>query len=323
MGAALLDYDRDGRTEYFLRGTVRNRFYASRDGERNLIDVAGPSGIAVNPEATSFSPYAFDADLDGWTDILVIRRGGYRPEDEHPVLPYLFINQRDGTFRDVGPQTIDTRILSTMLTCGDLSSDGHIGCFAGDPRGTFLLRNRIKPAGNWVGVRLRGTVSSPEASGARISLDGASPPLVVQTGQSPAWGEHARDVILAIGEQSAAAVSIEWPSGIVQHVDPLPAGAYATIIEPRVTGLSARVAPADGETIVDVTVDLDLAAATTASIEREGAGSWVGPATVTDGLLRRQLRAPDSAASARIAVQLDGVALRVRPRVRFVEAAVD
>jgi hypothetical protein len=175
----------------------------------------------------------------------------------------------------------------------------------------------VKPAGNWVGVRLRGTVSSPDASGARVSLDGATPPLVVATGQSPAWGEHARDVLVAIGDRESASVSIEWPSGIVQRAENLAAGTYTTVTETKTLTVSTRVAPADGETIVDVTVDMNAAGAMAASIEREGAGTWVGPATASEGLLRRQLRAPAQAGSARIEVQLDGVALRVRPRIRF------
>jgi FG-GAP-like repeat len=316
MGVALLDYDRDGNVEYFLSGTVRNLFYRNGAG-RNLTELAGVAGIAINSDATSFSPYAFDVNLDGWTDILVIRKGGFRPEDEHPVRPYLFINQGNGTFRDAGEQAIDTPIFSTMMTCGDLAGDGRVACFAGDPRGTFLLRNRVKPAGNWVGVRLRGTVSSPEAAGARVSVDGASPPLVVATGQSPAWGEHSRDVILAIGERPSATLSIVWPSGIVQRAENLAAGTYATVTETKALTVSSRVAPADGETVVDVVVDLDAIGATSASIEREGAGTWVGPATLADGMLHRGLRAPANAGSARIEVRLDAVALRVRPRIRF------
>jgi hypothetical protein len=279
--------------------------------------VAIDAGIAFNSDGTSFSPYAFDVNLDGWTDLLVIRKGGYTPEDEHPVLPHLFINQGNASFRNAAEQAVNTPLNSTMMNCGDLASDGHVACFAGDARGTFLLRNQVKPAGNWVGVRLRGTVSSPEASGARVSLDGVAPPLVVATGQSPAWGDHARDILIAIGDRSSASVSIEWPSGIVQLVGNLASGTYTTVTETRALLVSARVAPADGETIVDVAVDLDAAGVDSASIEREGAGTWVGLATVSDGLLRRQLRAPAEAGSTRIEVQLDGVALRVRPRIRF------
>ena len=91
----------------------------------------------------------------------------------------------------------------------------------------------------------------------------------------------------------------------------------ATVIETRVLTVSSRVVPADGETIVEVTVDLGAAAAVVASIEREGAGNWIGPAAVSGDVLRRHLRAPDEPGSARIDVQLDGMPLRVRPRIRF------
>lgn len=316
MGAAVLDYDRDGQVEYFLSGNSTNQFYR-HEGGRQLVDLAIETGIAFNSDAQSFSPCALDVNLDGWTDLLVIRRGGYSPEDEHPVLPYLFVNQGIGYFRDAGKKAIGIPIISTTLSCGDLASDGHIACFAGDPRGTFLLRNEVNPAGGWVGIRLRGTVSSPEASGARVALDGATPPLVVATVQSPAWAEHARDVLLAIGDRTVASVSISWPSGIVQRVENLEAGTYTIVTEPQVLTVSSRVVPADGETIVDVTVDLAAGHAATASIERQGAGTWLGPATISGGLLQRRLRAPEEAGSARIEARLDGVVLHVRPRVRF------
>src|SRR5262249_17011745 len=153
---------------------------------------------------------------------------------------------------------------------------------------------------------------SPEASGARVALDGETPPLVVVTGgQAPAWGEHASDVMLAIGDRSSASLSITWPSGIVQRVQNLAAGTYTTVTEAKAVAVSARVAPADGQTLVDVTVDLDAAGVAHASIEREGAGTWVGPATASGSLLHRRLRAPEETGSARIDVQLDGTALHV------------
>ena len=78
-------------------------------------------------------------------------------------------------------------------------------------------------------MRLRGTVSSPDASGAHVALDGARPPLVVMAGgQSPTLGEHDRGVILALGAATTASVTVTWPSGIVQHVTGLAAGRYAT-----------------------------------------------------------------------------------------------
>jgi hypothetical protein len=98
----------------------------------------------------------------------------------------------------------------------------------------------------------------------------------------------------------------------------LPAGAYATITEPRVLVVSTRIAPADGATQVVVTVDPSLVGATAVTIDRDGAGTWSGPATqAPDGTWTRSLVAPAQPGSARIRVALDNVPLLVRPRVRF------
>ena len=182
-----------------------------------------------------------------------------------------------------------------------------------------MLRDELTPRGSWVGLRLRGTVSSPEAVGARVSLDGASPPLVVVAGgQSPIGGEHDRGVLLAIGSHDRADLTITWPSGLRQALRGVPAGRYTSVVEPAALTVAPRVAPADGSARVEVVVDPMAAGARTAAIECRGDCTWTGPTTTdADGRLHRWLQAPAAPGSARVEVALDGVPLAVRPRVRF------
>lgn len=320
MSVSPIDYDRDGAMEYFVSGSFdHSRLYRYRGGRR-LEDVAARAGVGSVAMTTDdlWGSLAFDVDLDGYPDLLAL----VTPDDHQGGgWSRLLINRRDGTFALAAPSVLHQNLQATAMVCADFWADGRVSCLARDmgPRGLVLLRNRVEPRGRWVGLRLRGTVSSPDASGARASLDGVSPPLVVMVGgQSPTLGEHDRGVVLAIGDAESAAVTITWPSGIQQRVAGLRAGTYATVTEPRALEVSARVAPADGRALVEVVVDLQAAGAANAAIGCSGACGWAGKATTdAQGLLHRSLRAPAAPGVARVEVSLDGRALRVRPRVRF------
>ncbi len=116
--AAWLDYDRDGRLDLFVANYVQfsyadakkcefagERTYCAQteyqgsrshlyhnDGNGHFSDVSAASGIAAS-SGRALGVVAVDADGDGWVDLFVAR-------DASPNL--LLINQRDGTFRDMG-----------------------------------------------------------------------------------------------------------------------------------------------------------------------------------------------------------------------------
>ncbi len=320
MSVSPLDYDRDGVMEYFVSGSFDNsRLYRHRGGRR-VEDVAARARVGGVDRNTDdlWGSLSFDADLDGYPDLLALvvpddnRSGGWAR---------LLMNQRDGTFALAPPSVLRQNLQAVGLICGDFWSEGVPSCLARDlrERGLVLFRNRITPQGRWVGLRLRGTVSPPDASGALVSLDGASPPLVVMaSGQSPTTGEHDRGVILAVGEATTASATITWPSGLRQRVGGLRAGEYATVVEPAALSVSARVLPADGVGRVEVVVDPGAAGASTAIVDCVGACAWEGPPSADDqGRLHRTLRAPTARGHARVAASFDGRPLLVRPRVRF------
>jgi len=123
-GAAFLDYDRDGHLDLFVSNYVGYRYgtvlyesnpslageqspvlygVAGLEGTRNILyhnngdgtftDVSKQAGI-WKPEPTyGFTPCVADYDNDGWPDI-------YVADDSTASL--LFLNNRDGTFREAG-----------------------------------------------------------------------------------------------------------------------------------------------------------------------------------------------------------------------------
>jgi hypothetical protein len=319
MSLAPLDYDRDGVIDYFASMTKMSSVIFRGDGRR-ITGTGCQTGVAGQGDTQAWGSVASDVDLDGWTDLVVLRQPPATGSGLAPTA--LFINRRDGTFADAAPGALDAKTAAVTLLCGDLDGDGLTDCLVANSTEQLLLRDRIQPAGGWVGVRLVGTVSSPDASGAIVELDGASPPeRVMYSGQSPIGGEHARELVLAVGARASADVVVSWPSGIRQRVPALPAGAYHTIVEPRALSVGSRTAPADGRSRVEVVADPKAMGASVAAVDCDGC-AWDGAGTVDGaGALHRFLIAPAAPASVRIVARFDGVPLAVRPRIRFEAAA--
>jgi hypothetical protein len=120
-GAALLDFDQDGRLDvYLLQGAgpdspARNRlFRQDRDG--HFTDVSAGSGLDVAGYCTGVA--VGDVNNDGWPDVLVAQYGGLR----------LFLNNKgDGTFTDVSRESgLETARWATSAAFFDYDRDGWL-----------------------------------------------------------------------------------------------------------------------------------------------------------------------------------------------------
>ena len=324
MSLSPLDYDRDGRLDWFISGTTSKSRLLRHLGGRRLVDEAVAANVEGVGNDFAWGSYSFDADLDGWPDILTLREGN----NTDPAVPPapgpidLFLNRHDRTFSNAGAATLGLSLRARGLVCGPLSNDGPIGCFVmPDDTAPLLLVNGIEPRGNMALLRLRGTVSARDATGARVSVDGATPPMVfAYGGQGPYAAEHARTLQIPLGAERAATVTVRWPSGIVQRGVAVSAGRPNEIVEPEALTLSGRVALADGRSTVEVTVHPELVGASMARVELTGAGRWEAEATTDARGIHRVLVAPTMPGEARVTVSFDGEPLRVRPRVIFSQA---
>jgi FG-GAP-like repeat/ASPIC and UnbV len=90
-GAAVLDFDGDGREDLFVPGGDGNRLYRNR-GDGTFEDVTARAGVG-GQEGEAVGALAFDYDGDGRTDLYVTYL-------EKPNL--LYRNRGDGTFEEVG-----------------------------------------------------------------------------------------------------------------------------------------------------------------------------------------------------------------------------
>jgi hypothetical protein len=114
-GAAVLDFDGDGREDLFVAGGDGNRLYRNR-GDGSYEDVAAKAGVA-GQEGEAVGVLAFDFDNDGWTDLYVTYL--FRPN-------LLYRNKGDGTFEEVGKKAgVALNDYCTSAAALDYNRDGR------------------------------------------------------------------------------------------------------------------------------------------------------------------------------------------------------
>ncbi len=139
-----LDYDNDGDTDIFISTLGTQMLLENRlvpDGKLVFRDVSVLAGVAV--EAIAISTTAGDVNADGYPDIYVTCYQNFGP-----VLPnsfrqatngtpnLLFINQRDGTFREEAERwgVADSR-WSYAASFADVNGDGRLDLYVANDMG--------------------------------------------------------------------------------------------------------------------------------------------------------------------------------------------
>jgi hypothetical protein len=113
-GAAVLDFDRDGRQDLFVPSGDGNRLYRNRS-DGTFEDVARTAGVA-GQEGEGAGALAFDYDNDGDQDLYVTYL--LRPN-------LLYRNRGDGTFEEVGAAAgVNLNDYSTSAAALDYDRDG-------------------------------------------------------------------------------------------------------------------------------------------------------------------------------------------------------
>jgi hypothetical protein len=135
---------------------------------------------------------------------------------------------------DAGP-VFQTGYLGRGMAAGDFDNDGAIDvAFVSLNDPPVLLRNEAAAGRRWLGVRLRGTSSSRDAIGAKLTLHAGHRTLTRWiAGGGSFLGSHDRRVVFGLGREGVAGdLEILWPSGRMQRVSALAPGRYHDIVEP-------------------------------------------------------------------------------------------
>ncbi|HEX2163702.1 MAG TPA: CRTAC1 family protein, partial [Thermoanaerobaculia bacterium] len=179
LGAAAADVDADGDTDLFLSCLGRDRLLDNRGGR--FVDPGRRAGLADADEFGAGAAF-FDAEGDGWLDLLVARYVTWSPESdlfcsldgvtktyctpvEYPgASPRFYRNLGDGTFREATAEAgfAQPGMKAMGVALLDLGDDGRIDvAVAGDTQPNLLYENagdgRFEEIGTAAGVAFSAT----------------------------------------------------------------------------------------------------------------------------------------------------------------------
>ena len=176
----------------------------------------------------------FDYDNDGELDL--IDSLGTPVTWQEPLL--LFHN--DGRkFVDVSAQagaTFREKFAARGLAVGDFDNDGALDVLiAVNDAAPLLLRNRAAQSSHWLGVKLVGKKSNPDATGARVTYQaGDLKRSRMKVGGGSFLSSHDPRMVLGIGARRKMDwLEVKWPEpgGAVERISNLPIDRYITIVE--------------------------------------------------------------------------------------------
>ena len=165
MGAAVGDYDNDGKPDLFVANVNRNQLFHN-NGDGTFTDVTDKAGVAgvlfAGRKMWSISAGWFDYNNDGLLDLFVSNycqwdpehepactgvngRGYCHPKSFAPLPNTLYRNNGDGTFTDVSHETgIDSVLGKGMgVAFADYDRDGFTDIFVANDNSPNVLFHNI------------------------------------------------------------------------------------------------------------------------------------------------------------------------------------
>ena len=246
MGVDIGDYDNDGNLDIIL--TTFSDDYKTlfhNDGTGHFEDVSFKAGL-VEPtwNLLGWGVQFVDLNNDGYPDIVMANGHVYPEVDQHKFAttyrqhPSVFLNQKNGQFKDVGASwgpAFQLAESSRGLAVGSLSNNGSMDIVISNLDASPWIIKNPGGTGNWLMLKLKGTVSNRDAIGARVTVktNKLNQMRVVKSGGS--YQSHS-DFRLHFGlgaAQSADEIQIRWPTGKEQILRSVKANQILTVEEPR------------------------------------------------------------------------------------------
>ncbi len=246
MGVDAADYDQDGWADLFVSNVDQEMFSLYHNNKNETFsDFATPTGIGPATKLMSgWGVKFFDYDNDGDLDLLLCNG---HPDDKIDgrvdgvkyLEPMLLYRNTGNGMKNVSAQggAIFSRPLAGRgMAIGDFDNDGAVDVLIAVNNGTPVLLHNIAGRGNnWLGVKLVGKKSNPDAVGARLTYQaGNLQRSRMKVGGGSYLSSHDPRIVLGIGKrQKVDWLEVKWPlpGGATQRFTGLPINRYITVVE--------------------------------------------------------------------------------------------
>jgi hypothetical protein len=247
MGCDAADVNQDGWMDLFV-ANIDHEMYSlyQNNHDETFDDQALATGIGAATRLMSgWGLKFFDYDNDGNLDLLLANGN---PDDLIEELthgqvgyhePLLLFHNSGQKWTNVSAQSgpIFQKPLSARgLAIGDYDNDGSIDVLiANNDDAPLLLRNKVGTQNQWLGLKLVGKKSNPDAIGARVTYQaGDLKRSRMKVGGGSYLSYHDPRLVLGLGNRTKIDwLEIKWPppGGQAERFTNLPVGRYITIVE--------------------------------------------------------------------------------------------
>jgi tetratricopeptide (TPR) repeat protein len=250
MGIAAGDADGDQQLDLFVTNYYNesNTLY-QRQPTLMFFDATMEASLKEpSIRQLGFGTQFLDADLDGWSDLIVTN--GHVDDETARGIPLhmptqLFQNTGAGRFDEIPASQLgpwfEGRFLGRAVARIDWNRDGREDFIVGNlDSPTALLTNHTPAEGKFLALQLIGTTSAREAIGATVEVRHGDRTLTRQLVAGDGYqASNERQLIFGVGAADVVDVMVRWPSGRADSFQNVPTATCWMAVEGRSDLLSA------------------------------------------------------------------------------------